>query len=49
MRKQSRWMKWVIEEADNFDTALPWERRVRTGHWKKRLADRFPILRAIGA
>ena len=49
MRKKSRWMNWVLEEADRFDTAMPWERRVRTGGWKKRLAKRYPILRAIGA
>lgn len=38
MRTKRRWLNWVLDEADRFDTALPWERRTRTGKWKQRLS-----------
>lgn len=36
MGKRSRWMKWVLAEADSLDVPLPWSRRVRSGRWKTR-------------
>lgn len=38
MPTQRRWMKWVIEEANSFDTVLPWERRANRTHWRRHLA-----------
>ncbi|MCB1367119.1 MAG: hypothetical protein KDK00_05105 [Rhodobacteraceae bacterium] len=38
MRTTSRWMKWVIEESDNLQVAMPWERGHRNPAWKSRLS-----------
>lgn len=42
MRKQSRWMKWIIEESDTFQVKMPWDRRVRNPKWKKRISTISP-------
>jgi len=37
MAKQRRWMKWVFEEAENFDVILPWERGAQRMKWRRHL------------
>ncbi len=38
MAKRSRWMKWVLAEADSLDVEMPWSRRVRSARWKTRMS-----------
>ncbi len=38
MQIKRRWMRWVFEEADQFDVVLPWERGANRSLWRKRLA-----------
>ncbi len=37
-RKPRRWMKWIFEEADNFDVVLPFERGARRKLWRRHLS-----------
>jgi len=37
MAKQRRWMKWVLEEAETFNTIMPWERGYARTGWKTKL------------
>ena len=32
-----RWMRWILDEAENGELILPWTRGHRTGAWKQRL------------
>ena len=38
MGKQSRWMEWVLDEADRLNVTLPWHRKTRSSAWKRRLS-----------
>jgi len=40
MPKQRRWMKWMLQEAEAFDTVLPWERGADRTLWRRHLATR---------
>jgi len=37
MRIKKRWIKWIVEEADAFDTVLPWERGADRSAWHRHL------------
>jgi len=47
MRKQRRWMKWVFEEVETFDTVLPWSRFAPRGRGQRHLKKQK--LRAISS
>ena len=38
MNGRRRWMKWIFEEVETFDTPMPWSRSARTGAWKRHLS-----------
>jgi len=47
MRTKRRWMIWVLEEVETFDTPMPWERGYFRKGWKKPAARRkTPLLAA---
>jgi len=35
MRVKRRWMKWIFEEADTLDVAMPWERGANRTIWHR--------------
>jgi len=47
MPKQRRWMRWVFEEVETFDTVLPWSRHAPRGLWHRHLKKQK--LRAISS
>jgi hypothetical protein len=49
MRPKRRWMRWIFEEVDQFDTVLPWERGYRRSGWKTPpVTSKLPRLLARG-
>lgn len=41
MPVKRRWMRWILAEADCFDTPLPWQRGATRGLWRRHLASRM--------
>ena len=46
MRKNNRWMTWVLEDSARSDVTLPWARGMRP-NWKSRLTSETPGLATI--
>jgi hypothetical protein len=36
MRLQRRWMRWIFEEVETFNTRMPWERGYARKGWKSK-------------
>ena len=36
MKIKRRWMRWVFDEVETFDTRMPWERGYARKGWKKK-------------
>jgi len=38
MTTQRRWMRWIFDEVEVFDTVMPWERKAARWRWRRHLS-----------